>query len=402
MPRCQGFKSDGERCQRGDTGDVEEHATHLRFCRIHWNVYERHVDRRRAITVVVTEQHHRVGTCHKWVAGNRWCGRECEGNELLCGRHGPAAEARLAQRQAAAERARQRDQRNRVVEQFYRTHVPALSWRQVMDDVFTHRTAQLDLGDMYEICFRYFMDPIVLEPDFVNRWQFQRYWNWNVAGRFGNPPDLTVPPQAIPMLHMPPPPPQPDNLAMIARDRQNVHTTAVSNQTNKGLEKLLEEAKHAAPMRAPEWFAARWLLRSYGEWDTVVRTVNDMTRWYNTRTCRTNNDWLYKRALDGLYITIRKLESGDTKQEIFQRTFEECFESIGMCCDGHISRLCNVLVGFDDAFAPPVPFGEILQNKMAAIYALEVETSEKIKQATEFFNEFAVPEADRVAWLEAF
>ena len=73
-----------------------------------------------------------------------------------------------------------------------------------------------------------------------------------------------------------------------------------------------------------------------------------------------------------------------------------------MCCEGHISRLCNVLVGFDETFAPPVPFGEILQNKMAAIAALEVETEEKIRQATAFFNEFAVPEPDRAAWLEAF
>jgi hypothetical protein len=73
-----------------------------------------------------------------------------------------------------------------------------------------------------------------------------------------------------------------------------------------------------------------------------------------------------------------------------------------MCCDGHISRLCNVLVGFDDAFAPPVPFGEILQNKMAAIAALEIETEEKVRQANTFFNEFAVPEPERVAWLEAF
>ena len=73
-----------------------------------------------------------------------------------------------------------------------------------------------------------------------------------------------------------------------------------------------------------------------------------------------------------------------------------------MCCEGHISRVCNVLVGFDDAFAPPVPFGEILQNKMAAIYAMEIDTDKKVTLATDFFNEFAVPEVERSAWLEAF
>jgi hypothetical protein len=73
-----------------------------------------------------------------------------------------------------------------------------------------------------------------------------------------------------------------------------------------------------------------------------------------------------------------------------------------MCCDGHISRLCNVLVGFDEAFAPPVPFGEILQSKMAAIATQDISTDEKVQQATAFFNEYAVPEADRTAWLDAF
>lgn len=119
-------------------------------------------------------------------------------------------------------------------------------------------------------------------------------------------------------------------------------------------------------------------------------------------TCKTVNDHLYRRALDGLYILIRRMPDRDIQEELFKRAFEECYESVGMCCEGHISRLCNVLVGFDDAFAPPVPFGEILQNKMAAIYAMEVDTEEKIRQATAFFNEFAVPEAERSAWLEAF
>jgi hypothetical protein len=99
---------------------------------------------------------------------------------------------------------------------------------------------------------------------------------------------------------------------------------------------------------------------------------------------------------------IRKLKDNETKQELYQRVFEECFESIGLCCDGHISRLCNVLVGFDETFVSDVPFGEILQNKMAAIAALDIDTSEKVRQATEFFNEFAVPETERSAWLEAF
>lgn len=397
MPQCQGIKSDRSRCIRQDDGFIHLDATHLHFCRIHWDVYQRRVEIRRPLTVVVVEQHHRIGTCHHWTR-DHWCGRLCEGNGILCQRHGTALVERQAIREAAAEQHRQRELRILQCHQWYQDHDPAMTWRQVVDHMILNPRENFTFGDMYQVCRRYFMNPVVIEPEFTHHWQFELYWRWNMNGRHGNPPDL-LHPQPLPIVA---PPPLRNNLAAIATDRQNVHTRAVSEQTNKGLEKLLEEAKITGTIRAPEWLAARWLLRGYGNWDRVVQTVNDMNRWYNTRSCRTHNDWLYQKALDGLYSTIRKIKDNESKQELYQRAFEECFESVGMCCDGHISRLCNVLVGFDETFAPPVPFGEILQNKMAAIYALEVDTDEKVRQATEFFNEFAVPEAERGAWLEAF
>jgi hypothetical protein len=249
---------------------------------------------------------------------------------------------------------------------------------------------------MHRVARRIFNDPVVMEPDFTREWQFGVYWNWAIGGRVGPPPDLLVHP-AIAIQQV-----RPAGLAALARDAQNVHTAVVTNQTNKSLEKLLEASKTEKHMRSPEWFASRWLLRGYGNWNITHRVVNDMLLWYNQAYCKTANDYLYRRTLDGLYLTIAKIKDVEARTELYKRAFEECHESVGMCCEGHISRLCNVLVGFDETFAPPVPFGEILQNKMAAIAALEVETEEKVRQATAFFNEFAVPEPDRAAWLEAF
>jgi hypothetical protein len=73
-----------------------------------------------------------------------------------------------------------------------------------------------------------------------------------------------------------------------------------------------------------------------------------------------------------------------------------------MCCDGHISRICNVLVGFDEAFQPPVSTGEVLQNRMSAIAALEIADEEKVRRATNVLNELKIPDDQRSAWLEAF
>ncbi len=313
---------------------------------------------------------------------------------LLCPRHHENLEHRIQREEAAQEAARLEREAVRAGVQQYRER--QLTWRQVMDDLFQPQN-NLTPRLRYRIARHMFLVPAVPDPDFVYDWQFRLYWNWNLEGRLGPAPNLVVPP-----LHLPQHPPATRGLAALAQDAQNVHTSVVVEQTNKGLEKLLDASKDGRQLRAPEWFAARWLLRSYGGWNVVQRVVNDMQQWYGRSYCKEANDFLYRRTLDGLYLTLQKIEDNELRLELYKRAFEECLESVGMCCEGHISRLCNVLVGFDDAFAPPVPFGEILQTKMAAIAALEVDTEEKIRQATAFFNEFAVPEPERAAWLEAF
>ena len=247
-------------------------------------------------------------------------------------------------------------------------------------------------------------------------WRFERYLNWILRGEHDPPPDLVNPPligggarahleEEVPQV-APVVPPRPRTLQAIAADRQNVHTAIVSRQTNDGLNKLLEVHREAGQvrLRSIDWFASKWLTKSYGSWDRVKAVVEDMYRWYRQPYCREENDHLYRRALDGLYLLIKQTSNNNLElnAELHKRVFEECWESIGLCCDGHISRVCNVLVGFDDSFAPPVPFGEILQSKMAAISNMDIETEEKIRQATAFFNEFAVPEPERLAWLDAF
>ena len=96
------------------------------------------------------------------------------------------------------------------------------------------------------------------------------------------------------------------------------------------------------------------------------------------------------------------MTDAELRKELWRRLYEECSEAVGLCCEGHISRLCNVLVGFDDQFKPPVPFGELVQAKMSAISEMDTSLDEKVRLAMEFFDEHKVPTDARMAWLEAF
>lgn len=186
-------------------------------------------------------------------------------------------------------------------------------------------------------------------------------------------------------------------LARFAQDRQNVHTAAIVRQTNAGEEKLLAVKTDGKPvgLKILRVFAAR-----AGHLHHVLEVMNDVDHWYRQMNCRINGDRLYGRVLEGLWTLIQQQPEA-TRHELQRRLWEEMCESVAMCCEGHLSRLVNVMVGFDESFKPPVSVGEMLQTKMSAIAGGSLSNEEKLAQARVVMAELAVPDAEQTAWLEA-
>lgn len=284
----------------------------------------------------------------------------------------------------------------------YTARVPPLTWQQVAIEIQALQDPLLNHWQRQDVAQRYFLsDAAVLAaggPDNrAPRWIFRVFWRDLARQNIGE----WVQGQ---MAQAPPPVPRAparQELGRLSLDRQNVHTTHVSTQTNKAVELLL--AVHVPVTQQTEVLMARnWMARPSGFFmKRYLEVACDVNNWFNTRTCRADNDNLYRKLLRGLVATLER-QDDERKTELYKRLWEECYEAVGMCCEGHISRLCNVLVGFDDSFQPPVPLGEILQNKMAAIAAQDLPEEEKRRQATAFFNEVGLPDSERVAWLDAF
>lgn len=190
----------------------------------------------------------------------------------------------------------------------------------------------------------------------------------------------------------------PQGLQHIANDPQNVHTATISAQTQRGMDVLL-----AIPV--PQGQTTTWevltqfMPRVHTHGPSGLNTYTDVDYWYHVDSCVSQNDHLYKRLLDGC---VAYINASAHKDELWLRMKQEMDESVGMCCMGHLTRLCNVFTGFDDRFAPPVPVGELLQQKMAAIAAKDIETYQKVEEANAVFEELHVPQDQREAWLEAF
>lgn len=195
-------------------------------------------------------------------------------------------------------------------------------------------------------------------------------------------------------------PPRSD-LEAFTRDRQNVHTQIAAQHTNEALNLLLATPvvpDDTSPLSHIQWAWCE-MQRIPSDLKTFNAVLKDTTRWYRAPFCRSENDWLYKRTLDGLWMHIK---DSPMKEELLKRLWEEAYDSLRMCCEGHISRLCNVLVGFDEAFKSPVSVGELLQQRISAIAEKDIPIPHKVGEAWAVFEELQVPRDKRMGWIEAF
>lgn len=287
----------------------------------------------------------------------------------------------------------------------YLNMVPRMGWRDVARAV--HRDAAVgalarDVGLLYYEA----MNPRApLRP-------FAQYWRWVLEGEHGvapgdeqqHQPQVQFAIMGIPVVAVGAAPAAGAGAGLrgFVQDGQNVHRQEVSRQTNEAVAKLLAEpdtVKDIERVLAKAWHdlpAGR-----IPNFSRYLETAMDMNRWYYTATCRGVDDYLYRKLLHGVVSLIAR-QPIEARIELYARVYEEARDSVGMCCEGHIARLCNVFVGFDDAFKPPVSLGEMLQMKMSAISQRDMSVEDKRAEAVRVFEEYGVPAEERVAWLDAF
>jgi hypothetical protein len=136
----------------------------------------------------------------------------------------------------------------------------------------------------------------------------------------------------------------------------------------------------------------------------INKVMTDVEVWWKRPTTYSRDDKLYKKCLRGLWWTIKQYK-GEVREELEKRLWDELRDGAiphSVCTQGHMARLSNVMVGFDEAFVQPVPVGEILQQKMAAIYGMEVGYEEQLRLATDVLVELKIPREQYAEWLSAF
>jgi hypothetical protein len=180
-------------------------------------------------------------------------------------------------------------------------------------------------------------------------------------------------------------------LRVFGSDHENVHTPVATGPTEQALAVI-----------------AAWPDESIDLWDRLVLTLG-----LDTEAQWTEVEWDVKRCISfgytyGLILerTVAKIDSKEVEiqKELFRRLTEEILEGVGLCAQGKMTRLANVLRGFDpeiDACVSPVPSKEQFQNRFVVITKSMLPIPMQKGLALQLMEECLIPEGERGEWLAA-
>jgi hypothetical protein len=187
-------------------------------------------------------------------------------------------------------------------------------------------------------------------------------------------------------------------LAQFTADPQNVHTTAMVRQTKEIVEKV---RKIPVP---PEY---QWNLNItsktageiIAECKLSIHASCQMLTQYSHKTAIYDiEEGIYGKVLDSVWQFIK---NSPDKEDLCRILKQEMEDNIGMCAQGNLTRLCNILAGYLDGVAPP----ESIADKMGRLLPplMEVEDPlERIYNAFKIMKDNHVPFAEWDSWIGPF
>jgi len=139
-----------------------------------------------------------------------------------------------------------------------------------------------------------------------------------------------------------------------------------------------------------------WTARQFGTMKQREAVRIDMEYWYNVSMVRVYNDFAYKIMLNRIWSIV---VASKYREDMEKCLWAEVLDSIGMCAQGHMTRLANAIQGFDTNEVLEVPRSERLQTAMSQIS--ELPPLERESAARRVFAELGIEESAQGAWLEA-
>jgi hypothetical protein len=105
---------------------------------------------------------------------------------------------------------------------------------------------------------------------------------------------------------------------------------------------------------------------------------------------------IYGRVLDCVWQYI--LKSPD-RADLCKILKQEMEDNIGMCAQGNLTRLCNILAGYMEGIGPQESPAEVLGRKLPLLLEIE-DMTERLEAAYKLLVELKVPQHEWVDWAQ--
>jgi hypothetical protein len=184
-------------------------------------------------------------------------------------------------------------------------------------------------------------------------------------------------------------------LAELAADRQNVHTDVVVEKVKRTVETVL---KIPVP---PEYQTET--LKTSGEIILECGLTKQSAWQMMAKYCADDDIYdmghgIYGRVLNSVWQYIKASPHAEDLKKILA---VELKDNIGMCAQGNLSRLCNILSGYLDGVDTEAKSkNEIIGERFSAITNI-IDLQQRVEAGQRVLEELQVPAEEHGQWLEA-
>ena len=214
-----------------------------------------------------------------------------------------------------------------------------------------------------------------------------------IEGRIVNgiivPPEMRLGARAMAL-------PAVQQLAQIANDNQNVHTSVVVEQTKKNVVEILK-------IPVPDLFKwrANKLSMTYKSIIMFCHLSPKSTWQFSSMYCSDATIYemepgIFGKVVDGVWQYIRK---SPDKEDLKKILAAELRDNVGMCAQGNLSRMCNVLQGYLDGIGQKESVNTILGREFQKLMEIEDQV-EREARGVAVLRMNDVPEDQWETWLE--
>jgi hypothetical protein len=190
--------------------------------------------------------------------------------------------------------------------------------------------------------------------------------------------------------------PQRGELARFAGDNQNIHTVRAVNMTKEMVAILL-----TIPVPAEYKWNSLECSKTPGDIVMTCRLTPKAAWQMISKYCQEESIYelgkgIYGKVLDGVWQYV--LSSPD-KADLCRVLKQEMEDNIGMCAQGNLSRLCNILAGYMEGIGSQESIADILGRLMPKLMEIE-DLSARFNEALKVLKENNVPVSQWKSWVE--